>query len=624
MKSQQSSLSLSPHSLDTQATLSRVLSPKSRVRRTSSTGAPTTQPVSFSQSLAASPQASFLGMLGLKGDVLERMRAHQARREEEISPQLAARVLKAYILPLFETETRAAGAKARRDYLGKGLDPSGATIYGEIKLSIRLLEDFKTSQLQIEDLKRQLQTAKESAHSASLELHYSQQQLTAARTDLTLLFASHSQSLQADQQLPGSCGGALMRQLQDSLKQQEEKARLYASLLQTERASSDKLKNHTVELEYSNALLRMQNELVGERLKGLYTAIESLSGTLALQTYAGKQLKEIVVAAELLNTRFQQLATDLNSSLLRQEDYRADNKSLSDLRSEALEDRNRITKAAKDHIQTLQKRLHTLEDDCIRLKQEASHDEKRYRDLSEEFSKLRAKMKQYRQRRKAYGEAEERICRNCQRVYVDSENFNWSCRTHQSEFAEGVWWCCGRQGKEASGCRINKHESKEEDEAGEIEQKETLAASLQRCASCKDYGHSAFQCPKDPNYRSRFDLLEEAVRLEKITHFKHKQRLSSLDGSLGKGFMTGKEHKKREYFESEGSEVNSDTEDKTAFAEVRKMRAGVTLVATSSLFDDLSSPTESKPPTSPSYHLPRTAKSYQSSPTASTLRRPPW
>lgn len=614
MKSQHSSLSLSPHSLDTQSTLSRVLSPKNRVRRTSSDHAVPSTPPTFSHSLAGSPQASFLGMLGLKGDMLERMRAHQSRKEEEISPQLAARVLKAYILPLFERETKAAGAQARRGYLGKGSSPSEATVYGEIKLSIRLLEDLKTSQRQIEDLKRQLQEAKESAHSSSLELQYCQQQLTTAHTNLTLLSATHNQSLRTVQQHPET--ETQLRHLQEGWTQQEEKARMYASLLQTERASSDKLKNHTVELEYSNALLRMQNELVGERLKGLYTAMERLSGTLALQTYAGLQLKEIVEAAGQLNSRFQQFSTALNTSLLQQEDYRIDNKALADLRSEALEDRNRVTKAAKDHIQTLQKRLHALEDDCVRLKQEAASNEKRYRDLSEEFAKLRAKMKQYRQRRKAFGEAEERICRNCQRVFVDSENFNWSCRTHQSEFAEGVWWCCGRQGKEASGCRINKHESKEEDEAGEIQQKEALAASLQRCPSCKDYGHPAAQCPKDPNYRSRFDLLEEAVRLQKITQFKHKQRLSAPDANLFR-------HHKREDVEEE-EEQHSEGEDKTPFAEIRKWRAGVAPISPiSSLLNDLSSFAESKLPTSPSYRLPRTAKSYQASPKASASR-PPW
>ena len=631
MKSLQSSLSLSPHSLDTQSTLSRVLTPKGKSRRTNSdhSGAVSAQqPSSYSQSLVGSPQASFLGMLGLKGDMLDRLRTHQSRKEADITPQLAARVLKAYILPLFETESRAFGAKARSGYLGKAVssDPAGNTVYGEIKLSIRLLEELKASQQQMEELKRELHAAKESAHSSSLELQYALQQQTTARTHLTLLLASHNEALKTEQfgALLGRNHSEHMRQLQDNLTHQEEKARLYASALQTERANSDKLKNHTVELEYSNGLLRMQNELVGERLKGLHTAIESLSGSFSMQTHAAKQLEDLVTAAEQLHGSVKKMTADLSACLLQTEGYRTDNKSLVDLRAEAIEDRSRVTRAAKEHIQTLQKRLHLLEDENIRLKQEAARDDKRYRDLSDEFTKLRTKMKQYRQRRKAFGEAEERICRHCQRVYVDSENFNWSCRTHQSEFAEGVWWCCGRQGKEASGCRINKHESKEEDEADEVAQKETAATSMQRCSSCKDYGHQAVQCPKDPNYRSRFDLIEEAVRLDKIDHMKHKQRLSSPDANLWKDFMSGKEHKTHLADSADDSEVHSEVGDPTPFAEIRKMRAGFALPSpVSSVYDDLSSGVESKLPSSPSYRLPRTAKSYQSSPKAAIPRRFP-
>lgn len=37
-----------------------------------------------------------------------------------------------------------------------------------------------------------------------------------------------------------------------------------------------------------------------------------------------------------------------------------------------------------------------------------------------------------------------KTCKNCSLEYKDSENFNWSCRTHQSEWGGAVWWCCGK------------------------------------------------------------------------------------------------------------------------------------------------------------------------------------
>jgi len=32
--------------------------------------------------------------------------------------------------------------------------------------------------------------------------------------------------------------------------------------------------------------------------------------------------------------------------------------------------------------------------------------------------------------------------------YVEKENFNWSCRMHQSEWGGEMWWCCGKRGKD--------------------------------------------------------------------------------------------------------------------------------------------------------------------------------
>jgi hypothetical protein len=40
----------------------------------------------------------------------------------------------------------------------------------------------------------------------------------------------------------------------------------------------------------------------------------------------------------------------------------------------------------------------------------------------------------------------------CGKDYIDQENFNWSCRTHKSDFSGELWWCCGKKIKDALGC----------------------------------------------------------------------------------------------------------------------------------------------------------------------------
>jgi hypothetical protein len=52
---------------------------------------------------------------------------------------------------------------------------------------------------------------------------------------------------------------------------------------------------------------------------------------------------------------------------------------------------------------------------------------------------------------------EKLSCKFCGLDFVESENFNWSCRTHRSEYSGEMWWCCGKLNKEALGCKFQKH-----------------------------------------------------------------------------------------------------------------------------------------------------------------------
>ena len=52
---------------------------------------------------------------------------------------------------------------------------------------------------------------------------------------------------------------------------------------------------------------------------------------------------------------------------------------------------------------------------------------------------------------------EVRICKTCNKEYRDQENYNWSCRVHQSDWGGEMWWCCGKREKDAPGCKFRKH-----------------------------------------------------------------------------------------------------------------------------------------------------------------------
>jgi len=84
--------------------------------------------------------------------------------------------------------------------------------------------------------------------------------------------------------------------------------------------------------------------------------------------------------------------------------------------------------------------------------------------------------------RKGKFDGDMKTCKNCTKEFNEKENFNWSCRTHQSEWGGEMWWCCGKTTKEALGCKFRKHETKDDEEEGDHnkEEREEEIAKMKR------------------------------------------------------------------------------------------------------------------------------------------------
>ena len=67
-----------------------------------------------------------------------------------------------------------------------------------------------------------------------------------------------------------------------------------------------------------------------------------------------------------------------------------------------------------------------------------------------------------------------KTCKICGKEFRESENFNWSCRRHTSDWGGDIYWCCGNNDKNARGCKTNKHECKEDEEDLDKAEKEEL------------------------------------------------------------------------------------------------------------------------------------------------------
>ena len=88
------------------------------------------------------------------------------------------------------------------------------------------------------------------------------------------------------------------------------------------------------------------------------------------------------------------------------------------------------------------------------------------------------------------------------------------CVQHRNlDYGGEMWWCCGKVGKDAPGCRRTRHVSNAEDEEDEDEQREDEHKKFVRCASCKEIGHTIENCKNDPNIRTGAKADEEYERI---------------------------------------------------------------------------------------------------------------
>lgn len=111
----------------------------------------------------------------------------------------------------------------------------------------------------------------------------------------------------------------------------------------------------------------------------------------------------------------------------------------------------------------------------------------------------------------------QKYCTNCKKDFNENENYNWSCCVHRSEWGGDMWWCCGKTKQTAQGCKFMKHTSKNDSEKSEDEDNGKPDQFVKvRCPICKELGHKAVECEKDPNLRTAYDVEEEIQRVGKL------------------------------------------------------------------------------------------------------------
>lgn len=395
---------------------------------------------------------------------------------------------------MFEADTRAVAGKTRASVLGlfeavttKAMKPLSAvsgTVYGEMKLSDRLMSELTDLRAAMKQLETQMTDALQSKSAAVQELDNAHHRLKVVSGDLELLRHQFDtlQKITDQSELSKALVYNQLQELRIGYVTCEKEKHQLTTELHEERALNDKYKNKATELEHRNSLLRMENDVIGERLKGLYEAFESILGKNSFEEKIRQEFKDTSLASASLAGFINHLDQGLLKTCSERDQLKDDFNEAVKYRIEMKGDRDKLFARLKKDAAKWETEFKRVDDERNKMQSDYVELEKRSKIISEEQDKTRQKLKQMRIKRRQFGEMEEKVCRSCGKTYYDNENYNWSCRIHFSQYGGELWWCCGKEGQNAPGCKLSKHECKEDEEDDEQEEEGRTRSTHVKCA----------------------------------------------------------------------------------------------------------------------------------------------
>ncbi|PHJ16136.1 ankyrin repeat domain containing protein [Cystoisospora suis] len=382
--------------------------------------------------------------------------------------------------------------------------PSRTAVLAEMQLSDTLLTELQAAREQICSLRHHLNVSETERNELLEKLEASTSALGKLKVELEQTKQKESFSRLHITQTENDCASLRwqLQQLEALIGQhQAEQSRLSQCVTEL-RQTNEELSRKLTVTQNTAALLQHEHEVLTEQVRGLSAAAKDLPTVKSLQD--GLLFEETVSKAHIddiqsFSSNLQNECAKLASERTRLLEVKKD---LTLQRDRFTAEANRMRRELEDIRQQVSKDTAQQQEEKENLKKERDELEKQLKELMEDRDKLKQRIARFRARRKLF-EAQQRTCKNCGKDYEESENYNWSCRTHHSEYGGEMWWCCGKLGKNAPGCRFSKHESKDDDEELDAEEK------LEK--------EAANQCPKDPNPRAGgadVNAKEELRRLE--------------------------------------------------------------------------------------------------------------
>ena len=415
----------------------------------------------------------------------------------EVTPDIVQKVMRKYFIPIFEAQRhRQRNLKtSRTDEFGQSLGES-------------LVHELKSYESTLKELKMKLQL-----------IHEDKQRKIEEIASLKDRILDLQGLMNCEKTQKGYVGGLARsgnvheeEYLGIDLRNRELK-----NLLARESTRNLVLQDKALVLEHWNSLFKMQSDIMGEQLKGIYFASSSLSKDLLFSFFTGQRQSCKCICQSIFEQEYQQeFSTQMNILVIHDTTNQAFFK-LGERKSLLKELKERSIAYKYDQEWYYGESKKKFEEKDVFYEKLVEIEKKNFV-LEEEYEKMRNIIKDIKAKSKMY-DLDEKVCKFCKKVFVERDNFNWSCRNHLSEWGESKYfWCCGAEDKEAPGCQLSKHisDEAEDDKLAESNKK----ASKLKCINCQEVGHEAKDCEKDPNPKTGEGFKAKIIK-------KNKRKISS-------------------------------------------------------------------------------------------------
>lgn len=365
-----------------------------------------------------------------------------------IEPELAAKVVKSYLLPMFECKSRLSKSnqshsskkslemnRSHADLFETRETSAETSVYGELKLSEKLMNEIERLKIEVEECDRKMRDSEQTKITSESELCVLRSKYEDLQANFELLkfqLEQHTRSYQKID-LKVSYLSSQLEQYKNLLSNSESKVEEASSNWLNERMINDRLKAELQKLAHFNDLIEMQNQIMGDRLRGLQNSIEELSSNRGAEEVLISELKMFLENGKKLAFLDSQLMIEMKILKEDKETISNDLIEMTELKNFIKNDRDKFVNRAKDRITQMKNELTKEINEKDKMQSKYEEMKTSFDLLSEQYDRVRDKITSYKVNRN--GEIEEKVCNNCKKFFLESENFNWSCSIHGSQYS---------------------------------------------------------------------------------------------------------------------------------------------------------------------------------------------